>query len=118
MLLIGAENSVWRNLRGGLLLLALSPFIILIAAIALILKPFARPLEMTPGQAVESLRGIVDGTAGEWALDDFTSIRVADPRLEHIRERAVRIPEPLDESGLLVLRELLSEAEALAAGAV
>jgi hypothetical protein len=110
----GSENSPWQRLRGWALLIALAPLIVLIMIIALLLEPFTRPLDMTHGEVADSLRAIVDGTGGEWDLDDFTSIEIADPHLESIRIRAARIALPIDDEGMATLRALLAEAEALA----
>ena len=86
------------------------------SVIALLVKPFTRPLEMKAHEAAASLKGIIDGSGGEWAFDDFTSIEIADPRLEAIRRRALQIQEPFDDQGMAILCELLAEAEGLAAG--
>lgn len=75
---------------------------------------FSRPINRTPEEVVRYLRDFVDGTGGDWDFDDFTSIPIADPRLESIRDRASRVREPITEEGGKTLRSLLAEAEAIA----
>ena len=74
-----------------------------------------RPARSPPEQVAAYLRDFLADAGGDWDWDDFTSDRLADPRLESICERAAAVDLPLDASGEQALRELLAEAEALSA---
>ena len=75
----------------------------------LVLLPFELPMKRTSEEVVSYLCEFIDGTGGERDWDDFVSIRIADPQLDSIRERASRFPD----GGLGELQALLREAEAL-----
>jgi hypothetical protein len=110
--LIAAQNSLLRNAGGVLAAAVLIPVAILLK---LLLWPFERPLERTADEVADYLRDFLNDTRGDWDFDDFTSIPIADPQLESIRDRACRVQEPMTDEGLETLRSLLAEAEALAA---
>lgn len=110
--LIGPENSIWRNALG---MMAAIVFIPIAIVLKLVTMPFERPITRTPAEVARYLRDFLDGSGGEWDFDDFSSVPIADPRLDTIRERASRFNGPKSVEGLTELRALLAEAEALAA---
>ena len=110
--LISPENSIWRNALGVLAAAILIPLAILLK---LVTMPFERPITRTPTEVARYLRDFIDGSGGEWDFDDFTSIPIADARLDSIRERASRFNGPMSDEGMAELRALLREAEALPA---
>ena len=105
---IDPENSLWQNVWWCLATAFILPIAIVAALIAAL---FSRPLERTPDEVARYLRDFIDGTGDEWDWDDFTSISIADPRLDAIRERASRYGEVGE--GLAELKALLAEAESL-----
>ena len=110
--LISAENSIWRNALGVLAAAILIPLAILLK---LVTMPFERPITRTPTEVARYRRNFIDGSGAEWDFDDFTSIPIADARLDSIRERASRFNGPMSDEGMAELRALLGEAEALPA---
>ena len=69
---------------------------------------------LSPNQVGDALRHFLDGTAGDWDWDDFTSIPLADPALDAIRREANAIELPVDEEGRAELIALIARAEMLA----
>lgn len=45
------------------------------------------------------LRNFLEGTGDNWDWDDFTSIPIADPTLDSVRQEAASLPLPLDTQG-------------------
>jgi hypothetical protein len=80
----------------------------------LVTMPFERPVARTAPEVARYLRDFIEGSGGDWDFDDFSSIPIADPRLDSIRERASRFNGPESDEALTQLRALLAEAEALA----
>ena len=109
--LIDSGNTIGQNAYGCLATAIILPIALVVAPLAAL---FSRPLNRTPEEVVRYLRDFVDGTGGDWDFDDFTSIPIADPRLESIRDRASRVQEPITEESGEKLRSLLAEAEAIA----
>lgn len=109
--LIDPRNTLWQNAYGCLVAAIILPVALVGASLAAL---FSRPINRTPEEVVRYLRDFVEGTGGDWDFDDFTSIPIADPRLESIRDRASRVREPITEEGDKKLRSLLAEAEAIA----
>lgn len=68
-----------------------------------------------PDDVATRLRDFLTGTGGPWDWDDFTSIPLADARLDDIRLRACAVALPLEADGRATLERLLAEAERLAA---
>ena len=64
------------------------------------------------------MRDFIDGKGGEWDFDDFESNKIADPRLESIRERVAQVPLPVTDDSLVELRALLAEVENLVSQAI
>ena len=108
--LIGPENSIWRNAFG---MMAAIVFIPIAIVLKLVTMPFERPITRTPAEVARYLRDFLDGSGGEWDFDDFSSIPIADARLDSIRERASRFNGPKSDHGISELKSLLAEAEAL-----
>lgn len=67
----------------------------------------------TAEQVATYLRDFIEGTGGEWDWDDFESVPIHDETLDDIRRRAANAAPPNPD--MHKLRQLLSEAEALAA---
>jgi hypothetical protein len=107
--LIDPDNSFWRNAAGVVAAAILIP-------VALVLKlistPFEQPAKRTAAEVARYLRSFLDNSADERDWDNFTSIPLADPTLESIRQRADGIELPLTEEGRRTLAALLAEAEA------
>jgi len=83
--------------------------------VKLVMMPFEMPFNRTAEEVVGYLKGFLEETGGPWDWDDFTSIPIADPRLEDIRQRVVALDVPLSEADIGPLKALLTEAEAMAA---
>lgn len=107
--LIDPENSFWRNTAGVVAAAILIPVAIVVKLISM---PFERPAKRTAEEVAQYLRAFLDDSGGEWDWDDFTSIPLADPRLESIRRRAASVELPVTEEGRRTLVALLGEAEA------
>ncbi|HVF37359.1 MAG TPA: hypothetical protein VNA29_05395 [Sphingomicrobium sp.] len=71
--------------------------------------------DLTAVDVASYLQDFLDGGSGEWDWDDFTSIKITNPGLEVIRAQAAAVRVPLDDDGEAKLRELLTQAQALAA---
>jgi hypothetical protein len=88
-----ASNSLYVFLAalGGFLILCIL-FLILVCIVALVQK-FLHPhgYESSPKQVRDDLQQIIDGK--NYALDDFTSIPLKDPRLETIRVRVANLDQ-------------------------
>lgn len=82
--------------------------------VKLVILPFERPVERSAQEVADYLRDFLNDTSGDWDFDDFTSIPIADPRLDSIRERASALTDPLTDQSIEELKALLAEAEALA----
>ena len=52
-------------------------------------------------EVAQLIRAVLDGSIGKWDWDDLTSIRQADPEMEAIRLRLIRIYDeyPAGKSG-------------------
>jgi len=70
-------------------------------------------VKRTAAEVVKYLRDFIDGTGAEWDWDDFESVPIDDPALAHI-QREARLAAP-PNGNIERLRELLAQAEALAA---
>ncbi len=109
--LFGRGNSLGQNLLGVIVLIALLPLLVPGLIVALLLAPFSRPVRMSAGEVAAYLRDFRDGTGADWDIDDFTSSRIADPRLEAIRRRFLDLEDVTD---LGALTALVVEAETIA----
>jgi len=49
-------------------------------------------MKRTREQVANTLEGFVTGAGNQWDWDGFTSIRIDDPELEKIRQRALALP--------------------------
>ena len=94
----------------GWLAILLTP---LLLPLALLADIFSKPAKRTPAEVSGFLRDFLDGTGGDWDWDDFTSVRLADPQLETIRQEAELIALPVKPEGKEKLESLLARAEAL-----
>jgi len=73
--------------------------------------PFQRPMQRSPDEVARYLRDFLHGTGGPWDWDDFTSIPIADPRLEDLRQRAIALDLPMADDETAPLKALIAEAE-------
>lgn len=110
MSLIDPRFSGWRRAIGFIGLMVVLPLIVIGIVFKLILLPFEKPAHRSTAEVARYLRDFIEGTGGEWDFDDFTSMPLADPRLEAIRDRAGRWPDGGDVSELW---RLLEEAESI-----
>ena len=69
--------------------------------------------KLSATDVAKSLRDYIEGTGAAWDWDDFTSVPIANSQLDDIRRRASAVTSPLTEESVIVLRELLIEAEGL-----
>lgn len=106
--LIDPENSLWRNAVGVVAAAVLIPVAIVVK---LVTMPFERPHKRTAEEVARYLRSFLEDSGGEWDWEDFTSIPLADPGLESIRQRAASVALPITEEGRGTLLALLAEAE-------
>ena len=60
-----------------------------------------RSVDLTSEQVAMTIESFLDGLGGPWDWDDFISFRIADPRLDEIRERCNGLSEefPTTERG-------------------
>ncbi|MBX3429516.1 MAG: hypothetical protein KF779_08050 [Hyphomonadaceae bacterium] len=110
--LIDPENSFWRNAAGVVAAAILIPIAMVVKLISM---PFEKPAKRTAEEVAQYLRGFLYESGGEWDWDDFTSVPLADPSLESIRQRAASVELPITEQGRRTLVALLGEAEAASA---
>jgi hypothetical protein len=96
---------------GKVILVALIvPVALVVTAVTALLGIKAK---RTPAEVASVLRDFADGKANGMAWDDFTSVPIADPRLEDIRNRALAIELPATDDGMKALRLLQAEVERL-----
>jgi hypothetical protein len=98
---------------GKVILIVLAiPFAAAAAVIATVLRSKER---RSAAEVAAYLRNFLEGGGGEWDWDDFTSVPIANPKLDAIRRRAAILDTDSSEDATIQLRQLLSEAESLAA---
>jgi hypothetical protein len=114
-LLIRLTSRDYGAFRNGLGLLATIVLVPIAIVVKLLVMPFERPAKSSPAEVADDLRDFLNGTSGDWDWDAFTSIPLADARLESIRRRACEVSLPLDAEGRAAIERLLAEAERLAA---
>lgn len=86
-----------------------------LAALAgLVSSVFGLKEKRSPSEVATYLGHFIEGGGEAWDWDDFTSVPIADPQLDHIRRRAAAIRLPVTNEGLALLRELLVEAHDMA----
>jgi hypothetical protein len=85
----------------------------LLFPVALIFGLFSKPAKRTPAEVAGFLRDFIDGTGGDWDWDDFTSVRLANPELDAIRQEADMVALPVTPEGERQLKVLLARAEVL-----
>ena len=103
------------SVAGKTLLLIVAIPLALIAALVSTL--FGLKEERSAAEVATYLHNYIEGGGGEWDWDDFMSLPIADPQLDDIRLKAIEVTAPDTEEAPTVLRQLLSEAERLAATA-
>ena len=82
--------------------------------------PFEKPTQLSTKEAATFLRRCLDGNAEEDELDHFTSVDIADPRLDEIMKSVGKLfgpgwpaNEPPSPDTRKLLQELLDRVEAL-----
>lgn len=86
----------------------------LFLTVKIVMLPFEKPLDRTPEEVLQYLRGILDGSDGPWDWDDFTTQPIADPRLDDIRNRLAALDVPLSEADRPAIMMLIAETEVIA----
>ena len=69
--------------------------------------------DLTPEDVENYLRNFLDARDGAWDWDDFTSIPIANPTLDAIREQAAFVRLPLNGAGRATLEQLLRQVQSL-----
>ena len=110
--MVSTEPPLWLKLLLYALVLLLLPILLLTIGLSLLLRPFRKPVDIPAGEVARVLREFRDGTDGDGDIDDFMDWKLADPALESIRQRFLKLDDPTDPAALTAL---LAEAEALAA---
>jgi hypothetical protein len=110
--LMSREHGPLRNAAGFLASVFLLPVALVVK---LLIMPFERPARSSPAEVAACLRDFLNDSSDDrdWAWDDFTSVPLADARLESIRRRGCKIALPLTEEGRRAVELLLAEAESL-----
>ena len=86
----------------------------LAALAALVTWVFGLKRNLSAQEVADELRDFLSGRGKMYEWDDFVTLTIADPRLDHIRERAFEIQLPLTDNDRAVLQMLLAEADQLA----
>lgn len=86
------------------------PFVLIARAAMYVLGVDDRA-DRTPEEVADYLRKFVDGSEGEWDLDDFESVPIKDEHLDSVRCEFLSIHLPMDEVGRAKAQELLSRVE-------
>ncbi len=97
----------------AILLAPLAIPIILLMVLAERLLGLKTSADRTARDVEGYLRDFLEGTGGDWNWDDFTSIKITDPRLDAIRDEAARVSLPLTEEGGATLRDLLKQVRSM-----
>lgn len=110
MRLTFGSNPLINGIGCILGVILLPAFIIL----KLVIMPFEKDAHRPPKYVARHIRDFIDGASGEWDWDDFSSIPLADPRLEAIRAAACDVSLPCGDEELAELEALFEEAQSLA----
>jgi hypothetical protein len=105
----------WLHISGwpAILLAPVAIPIALLFALAERVGLLKRTADLTAGDVERYLDDFLNGEDQDWDWDDFTSIRIADPGLDRIREEALYMELPLSEDDHLRLVELLAHVRTL-----
>jgi hypothetical protein len=77
---------------------------------------------MTPIEAANVIEAFLAGTGGEWDWDDFMHVKIADPRVDVIRQicsdlhgiyPGQRVGEYCDPKGEVIMRALVKELRSM-----
>jgi hypothetical protein len=88
-------------------------FVLFPVALLIQLLPLKRTRDREPSEVAQYISKFLNGTAGEWEWDDFTSVPITNPALEMIRAEAEMVQLPLGSAGRITLENLLKRAKAL-----
>ena len=97
----------------------MAPFAFVAAVVVQILARVFGPkksVDLTAEDVKGYIEDFIENRGREWDWDDFTSIPIADPELDAIRQEAEMVQLPIDDAGYAKLRELLTRARALQTG--
>ncbi len=75
-------------------------------------------IDRSKEEVITYIENFIAGEGGDWDWDDFTSVPIADPRLERVRQQCLDAPElwPPVQPGQYCNHEGLSELSKLADG--
>ena len=113
-----------EELKNGTKLLLEMPFIALITVPFMVYKfviwPFEKPMQLSTNEAATFLRRCIDGNADDDELDYFSSVDIADARLDDLMKKVGKLfgpgwpPNgPLSPDTRKALEELLERVEAM-----
>lgn len=113
-----------EELKNGTKLLLAMPLIALITVPFMVYKlviwPFEKPMQLSTNEAATFLRRCIDGNADDDELDYFSSVDIADARLDDIMKKVGKLfgpgwpPNgPLSPDTRKALEELLERVEAM-----
>ncbi len=94
-----------------IMFVVLAPVLLIFLVLKIVTLPFERPMQRSPDEVARYLRDFLQGTGGPWDWDDFTSIPIAHPRLEDLRQRAMVLDLPMADDETATLKALIAEAE-------
>ena len=80
---------------------------------ALVATLFSRPKQRTAADVAKFLGDFAEETGDDYDWDDLTSIPIADPALEALRQEAEMIQLPITPEGRKTLASLRARAEAM-----
>jgi len=72
-----------------------------------------RKQQQEAAYAARTIRAFLDGTAGDYDWDDFTSCSLRDPAVDRIRKLARAVDLPVDDEGQATLEALALQASRL-----
>jgi len=73
-----------------------------------------RGAELSADEVAGYIDDVLQGRGGAWDWDDFTSIPIADPQLDELRQEAQMVNLPLDAGGRTKLETLRARAITIA----
>jgi hypothetical protein len=111
---MGSASKASNFLKFVIILPLLIVAIPLAGLAALVTWIFGLKRNLSARDVADELRDFLESRGGASAWDDFTTLAIADPKLDHIRERAFEVALPLTDEGRATLQELLAEAERMA----
>lgn len=107
-----AGHRQWHVSGWAAILIApvILPFVLIAKAFGLL---EGKPADLTASDVAIYLDDFLQDRGKPFDWDDFTSIPLADPELDDIREQAAFVPLPIDASGRARLLSLLDKVRTL-----